>query len=362
MDIKNWQLHNPGRYACIGPSQSGKSELVLKIIKDRSIWQNPPKDVQYIAPTLEDRQDYLNRLSDITIRNGGSFTSSDKLPENDASYNHNSFMVIDDILSFPKKDIPRLKELSVRGSHHNKVTLILTQQVPHPKGEDFIAINKNLTGKFLLYQTSDLSGINIISSRTFGNHFLLNCLFYAKDVLNCNYIFINHHPFTTLPRQNICYTKLFSTENSNTEPHFFDSHCPPSVIKSHAPQSEASVMVKQSKHKQVKPLFEELLNLPLKDIKKELKLLSHSQLKQLASFVYKLNKKSQDIDQEKLRPLFRSSLARQRKVFKRNFNSPKKLKQISSQPLILEKTLIKVLPLIKELFSLKHGFNNNSQS
>lgn len=223
MDI-DWKLKNPGRYACIGPSQSGKSELVLKLINCSEVWENPPSDVQYIAPTLSDRTEYLLRLKDIVENKGGTLSFSDKLPSTDSSYNHNSFMIIDDILSFPKKDIPRLKELAVRGSHHNKVTLILTQQVPHPQGEDFIAINKNLTGKFLLYQTSDLSGIKVISWRTFGkcNNFLLDSLFYAKDHLNCNYIFVNHHPFAALPRKNICYTQLFPEERKGSTPHFFE--------------------------------------------------------------------------------------------------------------------------------------------
>lgn len=362
--MADWKLDNPGRYACIGPSQSGKSELVLKLIKYKSIWKNPPKYVQYIAPTLEDRKEYLTRLDEIVKNNGGNLTVNDVLPKNDENYNYNSFLIVDDVLSFPKKDIQRLKEIALRGSHHNKVTLILTQQVPHPQGDDFIAINKNLTGKFLLYQTSDIVGLQQISWRLFrkGNDFLIYCLYYAKDKLNTNYIFINMHPFTKIRRKNMCYTRIFPGENG---PFFFnvdnyDWKDLDSSLKEDKKSVKQSVMKEPSTYKEVEEFLKDFVNRNKKEQKQLLSKLSHTKQVRLAKYLHSLNK-TRDFTEEGEKIILNSKLTRQRNLFKKYLSSKAKFQKIKSNPYLLETTLSKIIPLIIAFYKAFHGRSSTQE-
>jgi hypothetical protein len=345
-----YKLENPGRYACIGPSQSGKSELLIKLLRYGEVWKDPPKDVRYIAPTLADRQEYLMRLHDAVKGNGGSLTCEESLPKDDGGYNYNSFLIIDDVLSFPKKDIQRLKEIALRGSHHNKVTLIITQQVPYPQGEDFIAINKNLTGKFILYQTADIVGLQQISWRLFrkGNDFLLYCLYYAKDKLNTNYIFINNHPFTEIKRNNICYTKIFPDEKG---PYFFDTeNFDWKDLKVERREESPSVMRRPSYVEESENFLRDLIKHPPGLQKRKLKLLSHSKQVHLAKFLHNLNRKK-NFSEETQKEILKPQLKKQKKLFKKNLSSVAKFKQTISKPLVLENTLLNIIPLIQLLYN-----------
>ena len=53
-----WQIKTPARVEVIGPSHSGKSVLVEKLVTDDSVWERPAKKVIYAAPVLRDREDY----------------------------------------------------------------------------------------------------------------------------------------------------------------------------------------------------------------------------------------------------------------------------------------------------------------
>jgi hypothetical protein len=363
-----WRLKNPGRYVCIGPSQSGKSELLLKLIKYKSIWQDPPKNVHYIAPTLEDRKAYLDRLDDIVKENEGNLTFGVELPKNDSEYNNNSFLIIDDVLSFPKKYISRLKEIALRGSHHNHVTLILTQQVPHPQGEDYIAINKNMTGKFLLYQTNDIIGLQQISWRLFrkGNDFLLYCLYYAKDKLNTNYVFVNNYPFTQIPRKNICYTNIFPGEKG---PYFFDvdnydwKDLEPSkmneasAIKVQKEEKIASVMPKRLPQEEqvITTFLKGLLGKKASEQKNLLKSLPYNKQIALARYLHLVNKK-RSFSSEGEGEILTRKFSRQRNLFKKHFSSEAKFRATKKNPFLLETTLIKILPLVLTIYrAAQHG-------
>ena len=68
----DWRLHHPARLELIGPSGCGKSETMLKLAADDSVWtleeedgRSGPvfRDLIYCAPSLDDREDFLRRLS-----------------------------------------------------------------------------------------------------------------------------------------------------------------------------------------------------------------------------------------------------------------------------------------------------------
>jgi len=223
--VNHWKLHHPGRYACVGPSHSGKSELVLKIVGSPDIWQDRPRVIIYCAPTLDDRQPYLVRLAEACKATGATFDAVEHIPNAGDFPTDGSVVILDDVMAFPKEQMKKLVQLMIMDSHHKNVSVLLCQQNPFPQGGDFVTINRNLTGKFVLYQLNDMRGLVNLSNTLFPGkkNFLPECLDFAKDHLETNYVFINTFPFSGLPRKNTCYTCLFANERRSSRPVFFDS-------------------------------------------------------------------------------------------------------------------------------------------
>jgi hypothetical protein len=234
----DWRLTSPGRYACIGPSHSGKSELVIKIVASNYIWVNRPEHIIYCAPYLEDRQPYLRRLKAAVAASQGIFHCLDTIPTVRELHNilgvdptqeepEPAILILDDIMSFDHALRKRLTQLMVMESHHSNLTVILCQQNPFPPGPEFVTCNRNLTGRFILYQLNDWRGIVNINNIMFPGkkNFLPTCLTEAKEVLDCNYIFVNSYPFSKLRRRHTCYTCLFEEERKSdkSRPVFFDT-------------------------------------------------------------------------------------------------------------------------------------------
>jgi hypothetical protein len=197
------------------------------------IWVERPKQVVYCAPYLEDRQEYLGRLRRALENSGAVLNMLDTLPT--AREVHNllgssqpCILILDDIMSFDPNLQKRLVQLMVMESHHSNLTVILCQQNPFPPGKEFVTCNRNLTGRFILYQLNDWRGIVNLNNIMFPGkkNFLPACLTEAKEALNCNYIFVNSYPFSELKRRHTSYTCLFEEERpqANTkEPFFFDT-------------------------------------------------------------------------------------------------------------------------------------------
>jgi hypothetical protein len=228
-----WRLTSPGRYACIGPSHSGKSELVIKIVSRPHIWVDRPKQVIYCAPYLDDRQEYISRLRTEVEKSGAALNTLETIPtagevQNILGSSEPSILILDDIMSFDLNLQKRLVQLMVMESHHKNLTVILCQQNPFAPGKEFVTCNRNLTGRFILYQLNDWRGIVNINNIMFPGkkNFLPSCLTEAKEALNCNYIFVNSFPFSELKRRHTCYTCLFEEERphaNKNEPLFFDT-------------------------------------------------------------------------------------------------------------------------------------------
>lgn len=228
---ESWKLKTPGRIQLVGPSHSGKSELVLKLVGDDSIWDTPFAKIMYIAPSLEDKESYLQRLRD---RCGPRkiLELSDRVPTvpelRDFADGRPVLLILDDLLSL-KTDPKELQSLIVMHSHHMEITVVCCVQNPFLSGRsklDLVTLGRNLTGKILMYQIQDFYVLNTLNARIFPERkrFLIDCLCAAKERYKLPYVFINLHPFSNLDRRHICYTALFEEERSAHEdsPVFFD--------------------------------------------------------------------------------------------------------------------------------------------
>ncbi len=66
----NWKLTTPARLELVGPSHVGKSELILKLVDDDSVWDQPFKRICYCAPSLTSRDSYVGRLRELCEQGG----------------------------------------------------------------------------------------------------------------------------------------------------------------------------------------------------------------------------------------------------------------------------------------------------
>jgi hypothetical protein len=229
----DWRIPSPGSYTILGPSQSGKSELLIKLLKNPSIWIKKPKIVIYAAPSIDDRKDYIKRMSETCKETDESeFYATKVVPDEEKVRQMTEFrdqpviLILDDLLSFSDKtNIKKATQLGIKGCHHGKITLFMCLQNPFPQGyPDFVTLSRNTTGKFIMYQTNDLRSIRNINSSMFPGtkDFLLYCLFKAKTKLNCRYIFTNNSSFSPVDRRYLVYTCLLPSERPGPEPYHFD--------------------------------------------------------------------------------------------------------------------------------------------
>lgn len=220
-----WKLKTPARVMLIGPSQSGKSELILRLVADDSVWDAPFRRIVYVAPLLDDRDAYLERLRE-TCGEKKTLTATDAIPkvEDLRSLAHEDvegrgvLLVLDDLLSY-KQNPDAVRDLAVMHSHHSDISVVMCVQNPFSAGKsklDLVTLGRNLTAKFILYQLQDYYVLRTLNSRLFPERkdFLLRCLKTAKEKLGACYVVVNLHPFSGLERRVICYTGVFADERA----------------------------------------------------------------------------------------------------------------------------------------------------
>ena len=269
-----WKIQTPARLAINGPSSSGKSELLLKLVSDPTVWYKKPTHIIYCAPALHKRQSYIKRLYDAVAESGADLFALEDIPDGeeithlvDSKYSKSSLdtltttdksglcvnkqlasinkhmsgqndnetfnnkpvaiLVIDDFLAYPKQVHKTVTNHMIMDSHHDNFSVILCLQNAFEK--DLVRISRSLTGRFILYQLCDWRQINNLNSNIYPgkNYFIQSCLSHSKEALGVNYVFINLHPFGGLRRQKTCYTCIFHDQRAQlsdgtSSPYFFD--------------------------------------------------------------------------------------------------------------------------------------------
>ncbi len=225
----DWTIQTPARLELLGPSQGGKSTLLLKLVGDSSVWDRLPQRVMYCAPTLADRDDYLARLREVCESNGQELQCVEKIPLHEemlAFAEGKPLMFIADDLLALEEGGSRMRSLMLMDSHHCNISVLYTVQNPFYKSPhlDLVTLSRNLSGRLVLYQQADLLQYKLISSRLFPErkNFLLDCLSEAKTLYNLNYVYADLHCFSRLPRRYMCFTAMFADERIYGSPLFFD--------------------------------------------------------------------------------------------------------------------------------------------
>ena len=225
--VGNWKFHSSSRIEICAPSMTGKTKLLLKLLRDTSVWEKDFKRVIYCAPLINEEQDLIAELSDICINK--KLLLLDRLPTieeiNKFRNDEHCILALDDVMLFDSDNSHDfLQKLVLLYSHHYNISTIYCVQNPYLKSKkkiDLVSLSRNLTARIVMYQLNDYFIYNLMSSRIFPGkkHFLTYCLETAKQKYNLNYVVINVNSFSNLPRQFICYTAIFEDERKK----FFDS-------------------------------------------------------------------------------------------------------------------------------------------
>jgi len=231
----SWRIMTPAQLQLVGPSQCGKSTFLKKLLgpDGADVFDINFKQIWYASPGADTVDAaYVNELREVCDKAGKSLRTSADLPTvgrvKGAYPQDDVLVVLDDVTCFKKSD--SLSSLSSYGAHHCGLTVVYCLQNPFQQSRnvDLITVSRNLTGRFIFWQLADWAQYGLINQRVFPDrrNFLAECLAESKE-RGLNYVFVNIHPRSKLPRRYMCYTGLLVSERAQfstagKSPLFFD--------------------------------------------------------------------------------------------------------------------------------------------
>ena len=191
IDFKKFRFKSPTTVAIYGPTSSGKTFLVYKIIENRHhMFEQPITKIIWYYNTFQNTfEKYKNQ---ITFVNGLKL-----LPEYVKKNNHHSLFIIDDLL----EDInTSLSQLFTQFSHHYNISVFFLSQVLFPKNPIGRTISLNSHYLILFKNKRDSSTISRLSGQLYPK--------LAKEFLHIyneatsekySYLLIDVHPASSYP-------------------------------------------------------------------------------------------------------------------------------------------------------------------
>lgn len=204
-------FQGPQRLLFVGPSGSGKSHLMLKLIENRgALFDDPFEEIIYVNPLLADdlyQESYFNELKNI-------FPSVKLEPEFHPGLYQNwvvdarkhQLLILDDCLDTVKME--DLTALVTKLSRHRKISFWMSSQNPF-YGKGFVTIFRNLTGMFV-FDTYDLTMLRTLSSRLTGGKgtVLKKYLESAGNFMRYPYLYLNFQPCQDLTKISRIWTRI----------------------------------------------------------------------------------------------------------------------------------------------------------
>ena len=216
-DIK---IQTPARILIAGPSTSGKSYLILRMLQNKSyIFNETFKSIYYVFPEYmaESRKDYLNDLKK-TFPSICIVEGLDRLDLEELKYNKEpKLLIIDDLMNEVASQ-PDISSLFYRDSHHYNISYIITLQLFYVQHKFGILLRRNATTVILFKDRGDISVLSMIARKKFPNS--PNLLLDAMDWLENNefertdqYLVIDNHPMSKMPSDLTVRTQILPINN-----------------------------------------------------------------------------------------------------------------------------------------------------
>ena len=146
-------IRQPASVIVAGPSGSGKSELVEKLLKEKTLFDPPPKKVVYCYDRWQTRFDRMKKH--IIFYKGlppeGALVKWFK-PE------HHGILILDDLMEESGSD-KRVLDLFTKDSHHRGITALYITQDLFPPGKFAKTINRNAHYVICFKSPRDKTGI-----------------------------------------------------------------------------------------------------------------------------------------------------------------------------------------------------------
>ena len=132
----DFSLIHPFSSIFAGPSGSGKSSLLIRLLKERDLINFPIKSVLYIYTHFE--PEFFN-----IQQNDPAVTFSNNIQDIESFNTIDSLLIIDDCLQYLVNDKYRqlIEHYFIQKSHHSRISIICVLQNLFPKQLRTIAIN-----------------------------------------------------------------------------------------------------------------------------------------------------------------------------------------------------------------------------
>ena len=149
IDPEHLKLIHPFNFICSGPSQSGKSSFVLKLIDNLPLLTTPPvENIIYIYNSWQEKFDsYKNRVF---------FT--DKLKYLACRPSQPTLLICDDHMT-DLHNSKELLDLFIKNSHHHGISVLLILQNIFEKGRIFKSLRQNCHYYYLTEHLQDRQSI-----------------------------------------------------------------------------------------------------------------------------------------------------------------------------------------------------------
>ena len=212
------RLHCPFVMQVVGPSQSGKSSFVGRLLKessllfdraiDRLTWISPHGHLpdELTSQPLPFKLEVVTALSDEDLK----FIAQEKDDE-EAGEHH--VVVIDDFAG-ELKNSSTITNLYTKGSHHRGITLIQVLQTLFLQSKEARTRSLNIHYLVLMRQTRDISQIRVLASQVTSNALARRGFLDAyEDAVTQRpyaYLLITFHP--KAPRDLFLRTNIFPDE------------------------------------------------------------------------------------------------------------------------------------------------------
>ena len=201
-------LKHPSRFLIYGPSSSGKSTFVIKILcYMKELFGKYFDNIYYISDKSFPKFQYIhgryvNKLNDINKEFITKLNS-----------NENNLLIIDDKMHTATNDI-LISDLFTKLSHHNNITVIMIVQNLFPKSKYMRDISSNSTYIVLMSNPRETLQIKTLSSQIDGSNsqFVFNCYKDATKDRPYSYLFLDFDQNT--PENVRVRTNIFPNEES----------------------------------------------------------------------------------------------------------------------------------------------------